>query len=211
MAKRRLSQEDRREQIIQVAISLFARKGFKGATTRAIAKAAGVSEAIIFRHFATKEDLYNAIIEHTVQKRSDLWQREGPSQVAPSDVRAHLEEFARSFIRRNREDPTFIRLMMYSALEDHQFRERFFEIYRSPHLRAVREAIEQGIGQGQFRPVDPGLTVRCFLWSLLHYCISAFIARRSPGDPASDSRMVDNLVALFLDGIALPGESLPEH
>ncbi len=57
----------RRRQIIQVAMNLFSAKGFEGTTTREIAKAAGVSEAIIFRHFATKEDLYAAIIDFIIQ------------------------------------------------------------------------------------------------------------------------------------------------
>jgi TetR/AcrR family transcriptional regulator len=61
---RRLSAEDRRRQIVHAAIELFARKGFDGTTTREIAQAAGVSEALIFRHFPTKHDLYRAIIDH---------------------------------------------------------------------------------------------------------------------------------------------------
>src|SRR4030095_4593877 len=52
----------RREQILQTAVDLFSQKGFKGTTTKEIAKAAGVSEAIIFRHFASKDELYAAIL-----------------------------------------------------------------------------------------------------------------------------------------------------
>jgi len=48
-----MSGEDRRRQLIEVAIDLFSRRGFSGTTTREIALAAGVTEAIIFRHFAT--------------------------------------------------------------------------------------------------------------------------------------------------------------
>src|SRR5690242_16699635 len=59
----RMAAEDRREQIIEVAVRLFSQKGFRGATTKEIAAAAGVNEAIIFRHFATKSDLYAAIID----------------------------------------------------------------------------------------------------------------------------------------------------
>ena len=70
MSRKRLSQIERRTQIVDVAMRLFASKGFKGTTTRAISVAAGVSEAIIFRHFETKEDLYNAIIAHTIEMRS---------------------------------------------------------------------------------------------------------------------------------------------
>src|SRR5580692_4754342 len=59
----RMTGNDRRNQLIEVAIDLFSRKGFGGTTTREIAAAAGVTEAIIFRHFATKQDLYKAILD----------------------------------------------------------------------------------------------------------------------------------------------------
>src|ERR1700722_4656225 len=61
----RMSAGDRRRQLLEIAIDLFAKKGFAGTTTREIALAAGVTEAIIFRHFATKQDLYAAILDHS--------------------------------------------------------------------------------------------------------------------------------------------------
>ncbi len=201
MSKKRLSQEERRTQIIEVAIDLFASKGFKGATTRAIARAAGVSEAIIFRHFATKEDLYDAIITHTVEKRQHLWETEESSLKETEDLETLLGEFAHAYIRRNRQDPTFIRLMMYSALEDHKFREKFFEIYQSPYMQAIHRAIERGIARGHFRPVDPRLTIRSFFWVLLQYCISRFIASTRSVSPSSDTDMVNNLITVFMKGL----------
>ena len=55
--------EERRHQIVSVAMRLFSQRGFRGTTTKEIAQAAGVSEAIIFRHFATKDELYAAILD----------------------------------------------------------------------------------------------------------------------------------------------------
>src|ERR687883_1828091 len=63
VAPARMAAEDRRPQIVDVAMRLFSERGFRGTTTKEIAQAAGVSEAIIFRHFATKDDLYAAIID----------------------------------------------------------------------------------------------------------------------------------------------------
>src|ERR1044071_7406409 len=60
----RMCAGERRQQIAEVAMRLFSERGFRGTTTKEIAQAAGVSEAIIFRHFATKEDLYTAIIDY---------------------------------------------------------------------------------------------------------------------------------------------------
>src|SRR5271163_4113785 len=61
--KSRMSGDLRRSQLLRSAIETFARQGFAGTKTRDIAAAAGVSEAILFRHFATKEDLYHAILD----------------------------------------------------------------------------------------------------------------------------------------------------
>jgi AcrR family transcriptional regulator len=58
----RLNPGARRDLIVAAAIPLFARKGFAGTTTREIAEAAGVSEALVFKHFANKTALYDAIV-----------------------------------------------------------------------------------------------------------------------------------------------------
>src|SRR5829696_247868 len=60
----RMCADERRLQIAEVAMRLSSERGFRGTTTKEIAQAAGVSEAIIFRHFATKEELYTAIIDY---------------------------------------------------------------------------------------------------------------------------------------------------
>src|SRR5205807_5911022 len=60
----RMAGEERHLQILRVAMRLFSQHGFRGTTTKEIAHGAGVSEAMVFRHFATKEELYNAILDH---------------------------------------------------------------------------------------------------------------------------------------------------
>jgi AcrR family transcriptional regulator len=59
--KTKLSSEERRAAIIQAVRRVFAEKGFHGTTTRALADAAGVSEALLFKHFPTKEALFSAM------------------------------------------------------------------------------------------------------------------------------------------------------
>ena len=202
--RKRIPQEERRTQIIDAAIALFANKGFKGTTTREIACAAGISEAIIFRHFATKEDLYDAIIAHTLEKRFRAWEQEEGLLQLPSDLEAALKIYAHAYIRRNREDPTFIRLMLYSALEDHKFRERFLEVYRSPYLTTISKTLDEGISRGDYRPVNPRLTIRAFFWALLHYCIHRFVAQTQSPDLDDEEAVVDNLVNVFMRGLLPP-------
>jgi AcrR family transcriptional regulator len=58
----RLDSEERRRAIIEAALPLFARKGFAGTTTKEIAEQAHVSEALVFKHFPSKQALYQAIM-----------------------------------------------------------------------------------------------------------------------------------------------------
>ncbi|MGH7830949.1 MAG: TetR/AcrR family transcriptional regulator, partial [Candidatus Binatia bacterium] len=60
----RLSAEERRQAIIRAVQGIFAEKGFDGTTTRELARAAGVSEALLYKHFPSKESLYSAMLEH---------------------------------------------------------------------------------------------------------------------------------------------------
>ena len=57
----KLSSEERRAAIVHAVRRVFAEKGFDGTTTRALAEAAGVSEALLYRHFPNKEALYLAM------------------------------------------------------------------------------------------------------------------------------------------------------
>src|SRR5258708_25376831 len=63
MAAIRLDNQGRRRGIVDAAVPLFARKGFAGTTTKEIAEAAHVSEALVFKHFPSKAALYEEILQ----------------------------------------------------------------------------------------------------------------------------------------------------
>src|SRR5271170_797173 len=58
----RLDGEERHKAIVEAAMPLFARTGFGGTTTKQIAEAAGISEALLFKHFPTKSALYQDML-----------------------------------------------------------------------------------------------------------------------------------------------------
>ena len=182
-------------------MDLFANLGFKGATTRAIAEGAGVSEAIIFRHFATKEDLYDAIITTTIEKRRAVWELESPSMDDNEDLSGLLREYATGFVSRNRTDQTFIRLMLYSALEDHKFRQRFFESHSSPYIRAIRNRISHGIATGEYIETDPHLMMFSFFGSLCQYSVNRFVASSQQPPEDEDTRFIENLIKIYVTSL----------
>ena len=71
----RLPAAQRREQLLDTAAKLFADLGYSGATTAELARAAGVTEPIIYRHFASKRDLFVALIDRTGEETIRLWDK----------------------------------------------------------------------------------------------------------------------------------------
>jgi AcrR family transcriptional regulator len=66
---------ERRQHLVETAIRLFTEGSYRGTTTAEIARAAGVSEPILYRHFASKRDLYLAALEHVWAKTREGWER----------------------------------------------------------------------------------------------------------------------------------------
>lgn len=81
----RLPAAQRKEQLLDTAATLFAERGYAGATTAELAKAAGVTEPIIYRHFSSKKDLFVALIDRTGERTIALWERELASAQSPAE------------------------------------------------------------------------------------------------------------------------------
>jgi AcrR family transcriptional regulator len=86
----RLPAAERREQLLDCAAGVFARQGYARATTAQLAKAAGVTEPIIYRHFKSKRDLFIALIERTGQRTLEQWERDLTDAETPADRLARL-------------------------------------------------------------------------------------------------------------------------
>lgn len=71
----RLPAAQRKAQLLDVAADLFSRAGYARATTAELAKAAGVTEPIIYRHFASKRDLFVDLIERTAARTLEVWEK----------------------------------------------------------------------------------------------------------------------------------------
>jgi AcrR family transcriptional regulator len=71
----RLPAEQRRASIVDTALSIFASHSYRHVTTAEIARAVGVSEPILYRHFGSKRDLYLACLEEAWRRVRELWDR----------------------------------------------------------------------------------------------------------------------------------------
>jgi AcrR family transcriptional regulator len=201
----RMSAEDRRRQIVNVAAGLFSQKGFSGTTTKEIAEGAGVSEAIIFRHFATKDDLYAAILDHKVRQATDLLKVQLTEAANRRDDRAFFGSLAFGMLEFHRQDQTFMRLLLFSALEGHDLSDIFFHSAASDVKNRVRRYIKQRIADGAFRAIDPAVAARAFVGMVMHQAQARHVFR---GDDLklSNRNLADRFVEIFLHGVSAAKE-----
>ena len=160
----RLSADQRRRQLIDTATHLFATRGFSGTTTREIAAAAGVNEAIIFRFFPHKDDLYAAILESkSADSRTDALVETLRTAADAGDDIAVVATVVHHVVDHHRRDPEFLRLMLHSALEGHSFARQYRERHFAPLHAFLLAYIESRQKDGRFRPGHPEALVRVIL------------------------------------------------
>jgi TetR/AcrR family transcriptional regulator, transcriptional repressor of aconitase len=151
MAMTRLDGDERRKAIVAAAVPLFARKGFDGTTTKEVAEAAGISEALLFRHFPSKKHLYEEILHLGCEGHPAL---ECLAALAPStSALVQMTHFmVRYFLLGGGVDrielDTRLRLILHSLLEDGEYArelfDRMFELIHPLFAASVEAAIAAG-------------------------------------------------------------------
>lgn len=204
-----MSAEKRKLQILRVAVSLFSQKGFGGTTTREIAQAAGVSEAMVFRHYATKQELYSAILDHKACSGDSM----NPEQMVAEALkhkndRAVFERLALGALDHHESDPEFQRLLLHAALEGHELAEMFFEKF----IRRVYELLGNYIAErqrdGAMVKVDPAIVIRSFIGMIIHHSLN-----NNLWDPnrrllkISNQDAAKHFTEILLNGISVNDES----
>ena len=201
MARKRLSGEDRRAQIIDVALTLFAEKGFASTRTHEIAQAAGISEALIFQHFKTKDELIRealAVLFHPHPVSGELVS----FQEQTDDEALFFRTIALHVIKHNREDPRIFKLAMYSSLESGNFGELTRNDTAGPALLdLVTDYVRRKVGSGEFVRLNPDIVARLFVETVFMFMADQSAAITGPVLPYPDEDVVDTLVAVFLRGL----------
>src|SRR5436305_5804706 len=112
---------DRRSQILDIALNVFSRKGFNGATTKEIAAAAGVTEAIIFRHFPSKQALYQAVLESQMGCEGfQRWLAIARDCMSRNDDAGLFRAIATAIFQSYAGDAHLERVMLFAALEGNE-------------------------------------------------------------------------------------------
>ncbi len=195
----RISAAARKASIIQSAASVFSEKGFNGTKTREIAALAGVSEALIFKHFPSKDDLYAAILAEKSPVPGLLEQiKELAEQRKDREV---FQAIAETIVG-GAPDQNLMRLILFSALENHELSDMFFHNHIRHFYDVLSAYIEQRIQEGVFRPVPPLVAARSFMGMLIyHRLLTVLFQAPMEEDP---EEIIRTFVEVFLNGLREP-------
>jgi len=112
----RKSKEERREEILDAALAVFAEQGLHGGSTEEIARRAGISQPYVFRLFGTKKELYLALVARCFRQTLEIFQRAAEGKRGEEALQAIGEAYSKLL----ESDRLYLRAQMqaYAACED---------------------------------------------------------------------------------------------
>lgn len=147
----RMAAAERRSHLIETAILVFSEGSYRGTTTAEIARAAGVSEPILYRHFASKRELYLAALDHVWSKAKAQWEK---VLLGSPSVDAGLADIGRGHFSVHDCKFQLAELWVQAlgeAAEDEELRKHLRKHMREVH-DFVAETIERGQAEGSLHP-----------------------------------------------------------
>ncbi len=197
----RISGEERRQQILEVALGVCAEKGFSGTTLDDIAEGAGVSRTLIVQHFGSKEGLYQALpevvgrahpLDEDLEVRRRMRERDdyGVFHACAEHV---FENNLRAARRSN------LRLATFSMLEYPDLFDKFRQ-YRDEAWESLVAYLEMRQSEGALGAADARNIVEGFKGTVVHLA-SEMIHQEELPRKERFYQVIDTMIRLMLDGL----------
>src|SRR5581483_6460504 len=153
----------KRDRILEAGLKLFANESYQAVTMDRVAEAAGVAKGTLYLYFQSKEDLYLGILSDGMETMARTYQ----STVEPhADAKTRLRHAIAVTVEFYAQRRDLLRLMMTEEPKMPEGRNRLRDEWRERGGRVFTALVEEGIGSGAFRPVDPHLVTYAILGSM---------------------------------------------
>jgi AcrR family transcriptional regulator len=175
---KRLSKEERREQILEAGIRAFGAKGYHGTQVSDIIAEAGVARGTFYLYFKSKREIFEAIVSEIIAKVHQVVHpinKEDLSKV-PGEILGNIERATTLLLNH----PFFIKIFFSDAVGlDAEFDERLRHFYQEI-LRAIRDGLTNGQRMGIIREGDTEVLALCLMGSLKEILYQYFLGTHRP-------------------------------
>jgi TetR/AcrR family transcriptional regulator len=196
-----MSGTDRRNQLIEAALEVFSRKGFEGTTTKEVAALAGVTEAIIFRHFPTKQALYTAVLDHHVESGEFLdWLAEIKGWMDQNNDEEVLRSISRVILKSYRADTRYERVLLFAALEGHELGLAHNRQIVAPIYELLRDYFARRQREGAITDLHPGAIIAAIGGMTKNHAMMTQMFGYNVEVP-SDEEVIESFVRITMNGI----------
>ncbi len=193
-----MTRENTKQQLLEATLKLISEKGYLGATTREIAQEAGVTELTLFRHFGSKERLFEELLNsYTFLPRL----KELIPELDNLAGEEALELIAARFLVSLKERKSMIKIM-YSEVTIYPDKIRSVYNRFIDEMRATLAAYFETLQSKAFlrKDMSPDAAARVFLWILFSYFRSEEIMRPGGMKKSAMEQQVKDIVDIFMHG-----------
>jgi TetR/AcrR family transcriptional regulator, fatty acid metabolism regulator protein len=189
-------QADRRRQILEAAVKVFARSGFHTSRVGDIAEEAGIAYGLVYHYFKSKEELLETIFRDTwTQMLARVREVEASGVPASEQVR----QVTALLLRTWRRDPDLVRVLVREVTRSPHVQQEVEEITEA--MKALEGIIRRGQKSGEFRSeLDPRLGAVVF-YGALDEILTGWVLGQLPDDDEDIARAEQNVVQLLVDGM----------
>jgi len=194
-----------RDKILDVAESLFARRGYAGIGLREVADASGLSKSSLFHHFRSKEQLYHEVLLRVLQRIRERFDAGLARDTSPGE---QLERWIEELIDTLAEHPTTARLLLRSLFEEEDAASPEAEVTEALMASILGDAerlIRRGIECGELRHVSAPHTLQTLIGATVYHFASAEIGEGILGRPLFSAEEVARrkreVIALLRHGL----------
>ena len=195
---KRLKASERKATILAVAKVLFSDKGYHGVSVDEIARRLGVSPAILYRHFPSKEALYEEVLNAIACKRESYVEAVVNSDGSFSDV---LRKITGIYIDSVSKDPDYLRMELQSALEGSDATRQFFENRWRPFTDYIEFSLKELSAHKNVKPVNGRVAALAFQGMLREALYSKCIYNSNRYRDIDLYELADHMVDLFFNAV----------
>jgi AcrR family transcriptional regulator len=196
-------QTDKQQKIVETAIQMFAEKGYANTSTSEIAKAAGVAEGTIFRHYGTKDNLLLSIILPFIKASIPGMAEEVFREILTEDVLC-FEDFLRGLLKNRleffKENKEVFQIIVKEFFYNEELRNDLSPIFSENIFRRISQVIQLFKERGELIDIPSSTTLRLLASYVGGYFISRFFIL-SEGTVTDEEAELDMVVRFVMDGV----------
>ncbi len=190
----------RRDELMESALRLFARKGFRATTMAEIGEGVQVSQAALYRYFNSKEQLLISILRERLSPMSVIDQSQG--RPPAHDLGAELQRLGQAMATGFHQNRNLWRFIFTEGINNEEAADLIYTQLFASTSHQLAEVLQRQIQAGSMRPMDPVLAADAFLGVLLMYLVvHYFYGERLSTFTYSDEQVIQGMTDLLLNGL----------